>query len=154
MGHGGGATVWQKPTVGGAGVAACRRCLREEDMLIKLRLNGEEYHALLGAPQDDKNHYMKKDVHCPTRPKRVPFIKIVSAKSFDGRHAEGPLVDHNVTLEVQEWVWGAVDDRGPTPLSVLKHIFDAVDLYPDEVPDEVPEAGGGEDNEAQEQEAS
>ena len=84
-------------------------------MIIKLELNGEQYHNLLGVLQTDANYYTDG------AGRRVPFVNIMKSKSKPSQQrSEVPdaVPDQIVELQVDETY---VHDSSwlEVPLSVL-----------------------------------
>lgn len=104
-------------------------------MILKLRMSGEKYRALLDALQSDTNHYWAKNCGKDRRlhPKvRRPFVRERNLKS-DNDDGRSLLLERDVALEVKEEAWllfKGDDDVINTPLSALTNIFDAIGLFP------------------------
>lgn len=102
-------------------------------MIIKLDLDGEEYHGLLGFLKSDANHFTKSVYGgLPGQTAQEPIVKIKKAKAQEG-HCSGSIADHSVTLEVEEYLL-ASPSAYSTPLSVLLALFKSIDKFPDEDP--------------------
>lgn len=107
-------------------------------MILKMRLDGDQYKDLLAALQDDKNYAMQTSGVVGDKPQRQPFVKLLKGKSVDDHHPASDIAlrDHDVTLEVPEQYYRRSETTiGPesvfVPLDVLKNVFEAIGLFPD-----------------------